>query len=138
MTRSSTKTRLSEQAERIVREANFAHLATIGDRGEPHVAPVWIDLEDGLLVVNTVRGRRKERNIARDPRVGLSIARQENPYQMISIGGRVVDVTEEGADEHIDRLAKKYLGRDRYPFRQRGEQRLKVYITPEVVKGANE
>ena len=97
------------------------------------VTPVWVEMEGDRVVVNTAEGRIKPRNVRRDPRVAISIVRQENPYQAVYIRGRVVETRHEGADESIDRLAKKYIGQDRYPWRQPGEERLMLVIEPERV-----
>lgn len=111
----------------------FADLATLSPEGEPHVAPVWIDAEGDLILVNTARGRLKDRNMQRNPRVALSIIDPENPYRHIAVRGRVVDVTEAGADQHIDKLAKKYMGLDRYPHRAPGEKRVIYKIEPHKI-----
>ena len=124
---------LSEGVKKLFLEANFAHLATIMPDGSPQVTPVWVDLEDGRILVNTAEGRAKPRNVRHDPRVALSITKQDNPYSSAFIRGRVVETRHEGADELIDKLAKKYLGQDRYPWRQPGEQRLILVIEPEHV-----
>src|SRR5688500_10923292 len=92
----------------------FANLVTLMPDGSPQVTPVWIDLQDGTLVVNTAKGRLKDRNMRRDPRVALAVSDPSNPYRYIQVRGRVADVTEQGADAHIDRMAKKYLGADTY------------------------
>jgi len=113
----------------------FAHLATISTDGGPQVTPVWFDLHDGHLRVNTARGRAKDRNMGRDARVALSILDPENPYRHIAIRGRVTEVTEVGADAHIDALAKKYLNQDKYPFRREGEVRVIYVIEPTAVSG---
>src|SRR3970282_541972 len=102
----------------------FAALATLMPDGSPQVSPVWCDIEGDRVVVNSARGRVKDRNIKRDPRVALSIQDPENPYRYLGLQGRVVEITEKGGDEHIDRMAKKYLGKDKYPFRQPGEVRV--------------
>jgi len=133
-----TTTRLPEQAKRILDKKTFAHLATLMQDGSPQVTPVWVDYEGDRIVVNTAEGRVKPQNVRNDPRVALSATDPDNPYEAVIVRGRVDEVTHEGADEHIDSMAKKYLDRDRYPFRQSGEQRLKIYVEPEVVKGANE
>lgn len=112
----------------------FAHLVTLMPDGSPQVTPVWVDLQDGMLVVNTAKGRLKDRNMRRDPRVALEISDPANPYRYIQIRGRVADATEQGADAHIDRMAKKYLNKDTYPFRQPGEVRVLYKITPERVQ----
>ena len=86
------------------------------------------------MIFNTAKGRQKDRNIRRDPRVSLSILDPDNPYRYLEVRGRVIEITEEGADEHIDKLAKKYLGVDIYPYRQPGEVRLILKIVPERVR----
>ena len=126
---------LSENVKKLFLEPNFAHLATIMPDGSPQVTPVWVEMEGDRIVVNTAEGRIKPRNVRRDPRVAISIVRQENPYQAAYIRGRVVELRHEGADESIDRLAKKYIGQDRYPWRAPGEQRLMLIIEPERVGG---
>ncbi len=133
-----TTTRLPEKAKEILSKQTFVHLATLMPDGSPQVTPVWVDYEGDRLVVNTAEGRVKPRNMRDDPRVALSATDPDNPYEAVIVRGRVSELTHEGADEHIDAMAKKYLGEDEYPFRQPGEQRVKVYIEPEVVKGANE
>lgn len=124
---------LSEGVKKLFLEPNFAHLATLMPDGSPQVTPVWVDLEDGRILVNTAEGRAKPRNVRRDPRVAISITKRDNPYASAFIRGRVVEMRHEGADELIDRLAKKYIGQDRYPWRQPGEQRLIMVIEPEHV-----
>jgi PPOX class probable F420-dependent enzyme len=111
----------------------FANLATLLPDGSPQVTPVWFDAEDGAIRVNTAKGRWKDRNMRRDGRVAIAIMDPANPYRYLRIRGRVERVTEQGADVHIDRLAKKYLGADTYPFRQPGEVRVIYVIRPERV-----
>jgi PPOX class probable F420-dependent enzyme len=113
----------------------FAHLATLQRDGSPQVTPVWVDTEGPYVRINTARGRVKDRNLRRDRRVALSVQDPDDPYVYAQIRGRVVEETQEGADEHIDALAQKYLGRDRYPFRQPGERRVIYKILPEHVEG---
>ena len=110
----------------------FAHLATVNADGSPQVTPVWIDFDGTNVIVNTARGRVKTKNIARQPRVALAIADPENPYRDLGIQGRVVEMTENGGDAHIDKLARRYIGKD-YPFRAPGEVRVIVKIAPEKV-----
>jgi len=124
---------LSEGVKKLFLEPNFGHLATLMPDGSPQVSPVWVDLDGERILVNTAEGRAKPRNVRRDPRVAISITRQDNPYSSAFIRGRVVEVRHEGADELIDKLAKKYIGQDRYPWRQPGEQRLIMVIEPEHV-----
>jgi PPOX class probable F420-dependent enzyme len=113
----------------------FAHVGTVMPDGSPQVTPMWFDVEDGLIRVNSARGRVKDRNMRRTPAVALSIMDPDNAYRYLGIRGRVVEVTEQGADAHIDALAKKYLGKDRYPWRQPGEVRVTYKIRPERAAG---
>jgi PPOX class probable F420-dependent enzyme len=113
----------------------FAHLATIMPDGSPHVSPVWFDFDGHVVRVNSARGRQKDRNMRRDPRVALSVPDSANPYHYVQIRGRVTGIEEAGADEHIDHLAKRYLGVERYPNRQPGEVRVIYTIEPERVSG---
>ena len=112
----------------------FASLATLMPDGRPQVTPVWCDFDGTFVIFNTAKGRQKDRNIRRDPRVALSILDPDNAYRYLEIRGRVIEITEKGADEHIDKLAKKYLGVDKYPRRQPGEVRLILKIAPERVR----
>ena len=111
----------------------FANLATLNPDGSPQVTPVWVDFDGSHAIVNTARGRVKAKNLAREPRVALSIADPENPYRYLGIQGRVVEMTEKGGDAHIDKMAKKYLGKDSYPGRKAGEVRIIVKIAPDKV-----
>ena len=108
----------------------FAHLATVMPDGSPQVTPVWFDEEGHHLRVNSTVGRLKDRNIRRDPRVSLSILDPDNPYRYLEVRGRVVEITETGADSHIDALARKYMGVDIYPFHQAGVKRVIYKIEP--------
>jgi PPOX class probable F420-dependent enzyme len=108
----------------------FANLGTLMDDGSPQVTPVWFFYRDGKFIVNTARGRVKDRNMTRNPHVALSISDPDNPYSHISLRGKVARRTEEGADANIDALAKKYLGKDTYPFRKAGEVRVIYEIEP--------
>jgi PPOX class probable F420-dependent enzyme len=108
----------------IQKKTTFAHLATLMSDGSPQVTPVWFDYTDGKLRVNTALGRVKDRNMKKDGRIAVSIADPENPYRYVQLRGKVAHVTQDGADDHIDALAKKYMGVDKYPFRQPGEVRV--------------
>ena len=112
----------------------FANLATVMPDGSPQVTPVWFDNTGGHIRVNTAKGRTKARNLKPGAPVAVSIMDPDNAYRYIQIRGKVARVTEQGADAHIDSLAKKYLGKDKYPFRQPGEQRITIEITPEAVQ----
>lgn len=109
----------------------LANLGTVMPDGSPQVTPVWFDYDGKVIGVNSAKGRVKDHNMRRNPNVALSIVDPENPYRYLALRGRVVEITEAGADEHIDRLAKKYLGQDRYPHRRQGEVRVTYRIVPE-------
>jgi PPOX class probable F420-dependent enzyme len=109
----------------------FASLATLMPDGSAQVTPVWCDFDGEHVVVNSAKGRQKDKNIRREPRVALAIIDPDNPYRYLEIRGRVVEIVEQGADAHIDKMAKKYLGADKYPYRQPGEQRVMYKIQPE-------
>lgn len=124
---------IPEKYSDLLNKAAFGNLATLMPDGKPQVTPIWVDYDGGFLRFNSARGRQKDRNVRRDPRVAISLMDPENPYRYLEIRGKVVEITEQGADEHIDRLAKKYLGKDKYPFRQPGEVRVMYKIEPEHV-----
>jgi PPOX class probable F420-dependent enzyme len=111
----------------------FASLATINPDGTPQVTPVWVDYDGKHVIVNSARGRRKDKNMATNKSVALAIMDPDNPYRYLEVRGRVVDITEQGADQHIDKMAKKYMGVDRYPYRASGEVRVLYKIEPERV-----
>lgn len=109
----------------------FAGLATLMPNGSPQVTPVWIDYDGENVVFNTAVGRQKDKNLQADGRVSLSLTDPENPYRYLEVRGTVVERTTDGADDHINKMAKKYLGQDVYPFRQPGEVRVIYKIKPE-------
>lgn len=127
---------LTDLARRLMKGANFGHVATLMPDGSPQVTPVWVDTDGTHLVFNTAAGRQKTRNLERNATVAISIADQQDPYTWVQIRGRVVEVTGDGADEHIDKMAKKYLNQDTYPFRREGERRLIVRVLPDHVSGS--
>lgn len=110
----------------------FGNLGTLMPDGRPQVTPVWIDYDGKHILFNSALGRVKDKNIRRDPRVSMAIQDPENPYRYLEVRGRVVEITQNGADDHIDKLAKKYLGKDVYPFRKTGEVRVLYKIAPET------
>jgi PPOX class probable F420-dependent enzyme len=114
----------------ILDKKTLVHLATRDKDGNPQVSPVWVDREGSTIVVNSAKGRVKDRNMRASDRVALSATDPDNPYRALMIRGRVVKITEEGADAHIDKMAKKYLGKDKYPFRSPTETRVMYYIEP--------
>jgi PPOX class probable F420-dependent enzyme len=111
----------------------FANIATLNADGSPQVTPTWVDYDGTHLLVNTAKARVKTKNLTRDPRIALSIADPENPYRYLGIQGRVAEMTESGADAHIDKMAKKYMGKDTYPYRRPDEVRLILKIVPDKV-----
>jgi PPOX class probable F420-dependent enzyme len=124
---------IPEQFKDLFTKVAFAHLATLMSDGSPQVTPVWVDYDGAYVRVNSAKGRVKDKNMRRDRRVALSIQDPDNPYRYLAIQGDVVEITENGADAHIDALAKKYLGKERYPFRSRGEVRVIYKIRPNKV-----
>jgi PPOX class probable F420-dependent enzyme len=122
---------IPEKYRDLFNKRAFASLATNMPDGHPQVTPVWVDLDGDHVIVNSAKGRQKDRNLRRDPRVSLAIIDPENPYRYLEIRGRVSEITEDGADAHIDKMAKKYLGVDKYPYRQPGEVRVMYRIQPE-------
>lgn len=112
----------------ILEKKSFVHLATRMKDGSPQVSPVWAELDGDRIVVNSAVGRLKDRNIRADPRVALSATDPDNPYRALMIRGRVVEVTQDDAEAHIDKMASKYLGVDSYPYRTEGEVRVKYII----------
>lgn len=113
---------------------HFAHVATIMPDGSPQVTPVWIDIDGNEIVFNTAAGRLKDKNLERDGRVALSVADQANPYRYIQVRGTIAARTTDGAEEHIDRMAKKYMNLDSYPYRNAEETRIIYRIKPERVQ----
>jgi PPOX class probable F420-dependent enzyme len=132
MNKSQTN-QITEPVSKLLLDKNFAFISTLMSDGSPQVTPTWIDIEDGVILYNTAEGRIKHKNISRDPRVAVSVIDHNNPYNMVSIQGIAIEQTNEGADEHIDKLAKKYLGVDKYPMRSPNEKRIIVKIKPEKI-----
>ena len=126
--------KLTDHARELLKGPNFGFLADLMEDGAPHVSPVWVDASDGQVLVNTARGRVKERNVRRDPRIALTVVNAENPYDKVDIRGRVVDTIEgDEAVRHIDKMAMKYIGQEKYPWLSPGEQRVVFVIEPTVV-----
>jgi PPOX class probable F420-dependent enzyme len=101
--------------------------------GQPQSTPVWVDYDGRYVVINTAEGRQKDKNLQRDGRVALSITDPDNPYRYLEIRGHVAERTRNGADQHIDAMAKKYLGKDKYPFSQPGEVRVIYKVEPKHI-----
>src|SRR5262245_57181863 len=125
---------LPEKVKQLLRKKVFAHFATMmpSDDG-PQVSPVWVDVDGDTILINSAEGRLKDKNVRADSRVALSATDPDNPYHAVMIRGRVVEITTQGADGHIDRMAKKYMGVDKYPFRQPGEKRVLYKIEADKV-----
>lgn len=130
-----TPTTIDKYQDLLTDKKAFAHLATLMPDGSPQTTPVWVDYDGSHILVNTARGRAKDKNMSRESRVAVSIVDPDNPYRFVEVRGRVEEVTETGADDHINKMAKKYLGKDVYPFRQPGEVRVLYKIRPEKIVG---
>lgn len=125
--------KIPEKYRDLFNKRAFASLGTIMPDGRPQVTPVWCDVEGDLVLFNSAKGRQKDKNVRRDPRVSLAIIDPDNPYRYLEIRGSVVEITEQGANEHINKMAKKYLDADKYPYGQPGEVRVIYKIQPEHV-----
>ena len=125
---------LSERQARLFEQPWVGSVATIRRDGTPNLTPVWVDWDGEHILFNTAIGRAKEKHLRRDPRLAIEVVNPENAYEWVSVTGRA-ELVEEGADDHIDRLAKKYLGEDTYPWRRPDERRITVRVTPERVTG---
>ena len=125
---------IPESFKDLLQKKAFANLATVNADGTPQVTPVWFDYDGTHVRFNTARGRVKDRNLRRNPAVALTVMDPDNPYRYMQVRGRVTEITEAGADAHIDALAKKYTGQDRYAHRQPGEVRVIYTIAPERVQ----
>ena len=124
---------LSERDRRIIDAPNFASVATLMPDGSPQVSTIWIDRDGDDVLFNTAEGRVKTENLRRDGRVAISVFDQQDHDEQVIVRGTVVDITTEGADDHIDFLAMKYLGAETYPYRDPSEQRVIVRVRPEHV-----
>jgi PPOX class probable F420-dependent enzyme len=122
---------IPEKYQDLFQKKAFANLATVMPDGKPQVTPVWCDFDGKHVIVNSAKGRVKDRNMRRDPRVSLALIDPDNPYRYLQVQGHVAEITENGADQHIDKMAKKYLGLDKYPNRQPGEVRVIYKIEPD-------
>jgi PPOX class probable F420-dependent enzyme len=130
---------MEDKVIKLFENPNLVFIATVMKDGSPQVSPVWADFEDGYILVNTAEGRIKHKNILRDPRVAISVVDQKNPLDMTTIRGKVTQIIPDYQYNHANKLTKKYMGKDMYPFRQPGEKRTilkilpqRVYVLPEL------
>ena len=129
-------TELSEdELHRLFQFRNLVYLGTLSKDGSPHITPVWAEMVDDLILINTFEESAKIRHITKDKRIALSIVEQNNPFNMVSIKGKVVEQTSEGADEHLKKLAKRYLGIGKYYYRKPNHKRVILMIKPEKIMG---
>lgn len=124
---------IPEQYLDLFDKKTFANLATVMPDGSPQVTPVWVDFDGSHIIVNSARGRQKDRNMKRNRTVAIALSDPENPYRYLEVRGRVSEITEEGASEHIDKMAMKYLGLEKYPNRKPGEVRVLYKVEPQHV-----
>ena len=124
---------MEQKAENLFKDKNLVFIATIMKDGSPQLSPVWADYEDGYILVNTAEGRIKHKNVLRDPRIAISVTSQNNPLDMTTVRGQVVEIIPDYDYVHINKLTKKYMGVENYPFRQEGEKRIVLKIKPEKV-----
>jgi PPOX class probable F420-dependent enzyme len=126
-------TPIPDSVKKLIETKAYASFATLGPDGSPHVATTWVDHEGDLVIVNTFEGSQKQKNAARDQRVALTIMELGVPFNVATVRGRVREITVKGAEEHIDKMANKYMGQDKYPRRSPGEKRILIKIEPTKV-----
>jgi len=124
-----------EEVHHLFQFRNLAFIGTLSKDGSPHVTPVWAEMVDDLILINTFESSAKNKHITNDKRIALSVVEQNNPYNMVSIKGRVIEQTTEGADDHLKRLAKRYLGLGKYYYRKPDNKRIILKIKPEKIMG---
>ena len=125
---------ISPGFRKLLREPAFCQLATLMPDGSPQITQVWVETDGEHILINTPEGSQKRRNVRRDPRVAVNVVDPANAWRLAMIRGRVVDVNNEGAVEQIDRLAKKYLNQDTYPFHRPDQVRTTIRIAPDKIK----
>lgn len=124
---------MEQKAQKLFEDKNLVFIATVMIDGSPQLSPVWADFEEGHIMVNTAEGRIKHKNVLRDPRVAVSVVSRDNPLDMTTIRGKVVEIIQDYEYQHADRLTKKYLGMEHYPFKRPDEKRIIFKINPEHV-----
>jgi PPOX class probable F420-dependent enzyme len=130
------RTTLDDRDRELLQGKNFCHVATLREDGTIHNVPVWVDVDGDTVVLNSSEGRTWPANLRRTGAATLTVANTDNPYEYVSITGHLDEATHDGADEHIDKLAQKYLGQNTYPFRRPGEERVIIRIAPDRVQRA--
>jgi len=124
-----------EDLSRLFQFRNLVYVGTLSNDGSPHITPVWAEMVEDLILINTFEESAKISHISKDKRIALSVVEQNNPFNMVSIKGRVVEQTSEGADEHLKKLAKRYLGIGKYYYRKPNHKRVILKIKPEKIMG---
>ena len=124
---------MDEKAVKLFQYKNLIFIATLMKDGSPQLSPVWANFEDGHILVNTAEGRIKHKNVLRDSRVAVSVVSKDNPLDMTTVRGKVVEMIPDYDYKHADKLTQKYLGRDHYPFKREDEKRIVFKIKPEHV-----
>jgi PPOX class probable F420-dependent enzyme len=122
--------KLNDDDIKLLEDTNLAHVATINPDGSPHLTPVWVDTDGEAVLFNTAEGRVKHRNLVRESRISVEVVDRNDDYRLVRVSGRA-ELVHDGADAHIDKLAKKYLDADSYPFRKKGEVRVIVRVVPD-------
>jgi PPOX class probable F420-dependent enzyme len=125
---------ITPQLEQLLKEPSYGQIATLMPDGSPQITQVWVDTDGTYVIINTVATHQKVRNVRRDPRVAINVHDPSKPFRVANVRGRVVEITADGADQHIDQLARKYLGADTYPFRRPGQQRVVLKIQPQKIR----
>ncbi len=126
--------KLPESARKMLQDKAYAHVVTRGTNGRPQVTMVWVDAEGDEVLFNTAEGRKKQENLRRDPHIVISVQDRNNPQAYLLVHGTAT-MTEAGADAHIDKLTKRFLGVDKYPYRQPGEKRMLVRVAVDRLGG---
>jgi len=124
---------MHEKVIKLFQEKNLVFVATLMKDGGPQLSPVWADIQDGFILVNTAEGRIKHKNVLRDPRVAVSVVSYKNPLDMTTIRGKVVEIIPDYDYRHADSLTQKYMGRPKYPFKRQDEKRIILKIFPEKI-----
>jgi PPOX class probable F420-dependent enzyme len=119
---------LPESVKKLIEAKTYANVATIMRDGSPHVVQTWVDHDGDTILINTYEGSQKHRNAERNPKIALDICDPTNPFNMAAIRGRVIEITRDGAEDRVDKLAKKYLGQDKYQRRRSGMKRILIKI----------